>query len=180
MKYRIIGTVSTTSSGVKVFLTRCLRASRRVFVDEAYRLLPCGGEPLGDIRTGLDELGGEGATAYESVGVGISQHVMGNDAGFDGCRDAELAHGRGIGLERIARIECARRHGIDVLAHVQLIDAVVTLLEPDRRERCFRHGDIGRAGRGHDLCAFKVLERRRIDIPCARRTAPSGTSGSGC
>ena len=49
-----------------------------------------------------------------------------------------------------------------MLAHVELVDAVVALLEADGGERGFRHGDIGRARRRHDLRAFEVFERRCI------------------
>ncbi len=87
---------------------------------------------------------------------------MRDDPALDRGGDAQLAHRRRIGLERVAGIERAGLHDIDVLPHVELIDRIVAVLEPDRGQRGLGHGDIGRPRRRHDLGALEVLERGRV------------------
>ena len=86
---------------------------------------------------------------------------MRDHARLDRAGDAHLAHGGGVRLERVAGVEGAGLHDVDVLRHVELIDGVVAFLETRRGQGRFRHGHVGRSGRRHDLRALEVLERAR-------------------
>src|SRR5262249_57443026 len=101
-----------------------------VVVDEVAALLPLRREAAGDVRVALDEIAGDRAAGRKRVAVLVAEDVLGDDPGLQGARYAELAHGRGLRLERIARIEGAAGHEIDVLAHVELVDRLVPLVEP--------------------------------------------------
>src|SRR4051812_230615 len=134
-----------------------------ILVHELDALPPDRGKAPGDIGASLDEVAGERAAGGERVAVLIAQDVLGDHAGFERARDAELAHGRRLWLERVAGIERAGGHHVDVLAHVELVDRVVALLEPDLGEHRLGGDDVGRSGSGHDPRALEVLEGfRRI------------------
>jgi hypothetical protein len=77
----------------------------RIIVDETDGLFPYGCKAPDDIGTAPDEVGRDRTTGCECVAVLIAQDVFGDDAGLERARDAELSHGRGLWLERIARIE---------------------------------------------------------------------------
>ena len=59
--------------------------------------------------------------------------------------DADLVHDRGARLERIAAVEGAGLHRVDVLAHVELVDGVVAVLEADLGENALGGVEVGRA-----------------------------------
>ena len=132
-----------------------------ILVDEVDALLPHRGEAPGDVGAVLDEVAGDGAARRERVAVLVVEDVLGDDPGLDRPRDAELAHGRGLRLERIAGVEGAGRHDVDVLGHVELVDRVVALLEADLGEDRLGGDEVGRSGRRHDLRPLEVLERLR-------------------
>src|SRR6478609_3005669 len=123
----------------------------RIVVDEFDPFLPDGGEAPGDVGSSLDEVAGERAAGGERIAVLITQDVLGDHAGFERARDAELR------LERVAGIERAGGHHVDVLAHVELIDRVVALLEPGLGEHRLGGDDVSRSGSRHDPRALEVL-----------------------
>src|SRR5262249_37678433 len=131
-----------------------------VVVDEVAALLPLRREAAGDVRVALDEIAGDRAAGRKRVAVLVAEDVLGDDPGLQGARYAELAHGRGLRLERIARIEGAAGHDIDVLTHVELVDRVVALVEPDLGEHRLGSGQGGETGGGHDARTLEILERR--------------------
>jgi hypothetical protein len=54
-----------------------------------------------------------------------------------------------------------------MLAHVELVDRVVALLEADLGEDRLGGDQVGRPGRRHDLRALEVLDASRPESPCA-------------
>jgi hypothetical protein len=149
------------SLGRERVLDQMLARLLRIAVDQRHRLGPGGGEALGDVRPCLDEVARQRAAGDEGIGIGIAQDVMRDHARLDGARDAELAHGGRVWLERVARIESAGLHHVDVLRHIELVDGVIALLEARRSQGRLRHRHIGRPGRRHDLRALEILERGR-------------------
>src|SRR3954447_3590373 len=144
--------------GRERILGKILARLLRILVHERDGFFPDGGKAPGDVGTSLDEVAGERAAGGERIAVLIAQDVLGDHARFERARDAELAHGRRLGLERVAGIESAGRHDVDVLAHVELVDCVVALFEPGLGEHRLGGDDVGRSGSGHDACALEVLE----------------------
>src|SRR5439155_17256421 len=104
----------------------------RVLVDEIDALFPDGGEAPSDVGAAFDEVAGDRAAGRERVAVLVAQDVLGDDAGLERASDPELAHDRGLRFERVAGIEGAAGHDIDVLAHVELVDRIVALVEAAR------------------------------------------------
>src|SRR5262249_49000110 len=130
-----------------------------VVVDEVAALLPLRREAAGDVRVALDEIAGDRAAGRKRVAVLVAEDVLGDDPGLQGARYAELAHGRGLRLARIARIEGAAGHDIDVLANVEWVDRVFALVEPDLGEHRLGSDQVGRPGCGHDARTLEILER---------------------
>src|SRR6266516_6271649 len=95
-----------------------------------------------------------------SDGLWTRVNALGDDAGLERASDPELAHDRGLRFERVAGIEGAAGHDIDVLAHVELVDRIVALVEADLGEDRLGGDEVGRSGRRHDARTLEVLERR--------------------
>src|SRR5215467_13736066 len=132
----------------------------RVLVDEIDALFPDGGEAPRDVGAAFDEVAGDRAAGRERVAVLVAQDVLGDDAGLERAGDPELAHGRGLRFEGVAGIEGPAGHDIDVLAHVELVDGIVALVEADFGEHCLGGDEVGRSGRRHAARTLEVLERR--------------------
>src|SRR5437868_7852016 len=131
----------------------------RVVIDEVDALLPNRREAPGDVGTALDEVTGDCTARRKGVAVLVAEDVLGDNAGLECARHAQLAHGRSLWLERIAGIEGAAGHDVDVLAHVELIDRVVALVEAGLGEHGLGGDQVGGSRRRHDARTFEVLER---------------------
>src|SRR5262249_54635369 len=131
-----------------------------VLVDEIDAIFPHGGEAPSDVGATFDEVAGDRAAGRERVAVLVAQDVLGDDAGLERASDPELAHDRGLRFERVAGIEGSAGHDIDVLAHVELVDRIVALVEADLGEDRLGGDEVGRSGRRHDARTLEVLERR--------------------
>ena len=134
----------------------------RIAGDQRQRLGPGLGEAFGDLRPLADKIGREGAAGGKRIGLRIVEDVFGDHARFDGLGEAELIHDAGIRFKRIAAVERAGFHGVDVLAHVELIDGVIAVVQADLGENALGGVEIRRARRRHQFASLEVLKRRDL------------------
>ena len=124
------------------------------------RLGPGLREALGDIRPLGDKIG------RESAAGGVSGSASGSPSMYLAITPAStvlamprLFITRGVRLERIAAVESAGLHGVDVLAHIELIDGVIAVFQADLGENALGGVEVRRARRRHQLETLEILQR---------------------
>ena len=131
---RASGRISTRLSGVMVFLARYLRASSGFVLMKSTALAQAAAKRLRDIGPLLDEIRGQARSRRHRRWPFRRRGCISRSRRLRASWRCPSFHHRRAGLERIAAVECAGLHRVDVLAHVELVDRVVAILEADLGE----------------------------------------------